>query len=153
MRRLCLASRPKHVELEHCRKPLDASGTLVAWRLDRLGRLLSDLVKIIVELEQGDIAFESLSEEIDMGSALGMLQFNVLAALAEFERYLIRERTLAGIIAAPARGRVGGRKPKLNDKQIREIRALLAGLVVQVKDIAARYSVSHSYLDGLSPVD
>lgn len=116
------------------------------WRLDRLGRSLSDLVKIIGELEQSGITFESLNEKIDTGSASGKLQFHVFAALAEFERNLIRERTLAGLTAARARGRVGGRKLKLKDKQIREIRALLADSAAQVKDIAARYGVSRTTL-------
>ncbi|CDS47968.1 DNA invertase [Polaromonas sp. CG9_12] len=136
----------QRVELEHCRKALRAGDTLVVWRLDRLGRSLSDLVKIIGELEQGGITFESLSEKIDTGSASGKLQFHVFAALAEFERNLIRERTVAGLTAARARGRVGGRKPKLNDKQIREIRALLADPAAQVKDIAVRYGVSRTTL-------
>jgi DNA invertase Pin-like site-specific DNA recombinase len=136
----------QRVELEHCRKALRAGDTLVVWRLDRLGRSLSDLVKIIGELEQGGITFESLSEKIDTGSASGKLQFHVFAALAEFERNLIRERTLAGLTAARARGRVGGRKLKLNDKQIREIRALLTDPAAQVKDIAARYGVSRTTL-------
>lgn len=134
------------IELEHCRKALRSGDTLVVWRLDRLGRSLSDLVKIIGELEQGGITFESLSERIDTGSASGKLQFHVFAALAEFERNLIRERTLAGLTAARARGRVGGRKPKLNDKQVREIRTLLADPAAQVKDIAMRYGVSRTTL-------
>lgn len=84
------------------------------------------LVKIIGELEQGGITFESLSEQSDTGRASGKLRFHVFAALAEFERNLIRERTLAGLTTARARGRVGEPKPKpkLSDKQILEIRAL-----------------------------
>ena len=136
----------QRVELEHCHKALRSGDTLVVWRLDRLGRSLSDLVKIIGDLEREGITFESLTEKIDTGSASGKLQFHVFAALAEFERNLIRERTLAGLTAARARGRVGGRKPKLNDKQIREIRALLADPTAQVKDIAARYGVSRTTL-------
>ena len=134
------------VELEHCRKALRSGDTLVVWRLDRLGRSLSDLVKIIAELERDGITFESLTEKIDTGSASGKLQFQVFAALAEFERNLIRERILAGLTAARARGRVGGRKHKLNDKQIREIRALLSDPAARVKDIAERYGVSRTTL-------
>ncbi|MBH2018485.1 MAG: recombinase family protein [Burkholderiales bacterium] len=134
------------VELEHCRKALRSGDTLVVWRLDRLGRSLSDLVKIIRDLEHQSITFESLSEKIDTGSASGKLQFHVFAALAEFERNLIRERTLAGLTAARARGRVGGRKRKLNEKQIREIKTLLSDPAAQVKDIAERYGVSRTTL-------
>ena len=106
----------QRIELEHCRKSLRSGDTLVVWRLDRRGRSLPDLVKIIGELERESITFESLTEKIDTGSASGKLQFHVFAGLAEFERNLIRERTLAGLTAARARGRVGGRKPKLNEK-------------------------------------
>jgi DNA invertase Pin-like site-specific DNA recombinase len=121
---------------------LRSGDTLVVWRLDRLGRSLSDLVKIISELEKDGITFESLGEKIDTGSASGKLQFHVFAALAEFERNLIRERTLAGLSAARARGRVGGRKPKLNEKQIREIKTLLADPAAKVAELAKRYGVS-----------
>ena len=136
----------QRVELEHCRKALRSGDTLVVWRLDRLGRSLPDLVKIIADLERDSIAFESLTEKIDTGSASGKLQFHVFAALAEFERNLIRERTLAGLTAARARGRVGGRKLKLSEKQIREIRVLLSDPAAQVKDIAERYGVSRTTL-------
>ncbi|WP_301291330.1 recombinase family protein [Klebsiella pneumoniae] len=112
-------------ELEQCRKALRAGDTLVVWRLDRLGRSLHDLVQIVAELEQRGVHFESLTEKIETGSASGKLQFHVFAALAEFERGLIRERTQAGLAAARARGRAGGRKPKLDDQQVREIKALL----------------------------
>jgi len=95
-------------ELEHCRKAVRSGDTLVVWRLDRLGRSLSDLVKIIGELEHDGVTFESLTEKIETGSASGKLQFHVFAALAEFERNLTRERTHAGLAAARARGRVGG---------------------------------------------
>jgi DNA invertase Pin-like site-specific DNA recombinase len=118
----------------------------VVWRLDRLGRSLADLVKIISDLEREGITFESLGEKIDTGSASGKLQFHVFAALAEFERNLIRERTLAGLSAARARGRVGGRKPKLSEQQIREIKSLLSDPTAHVNDIAKRYGVSRKTL-------
>jgi DNA invertase Pin-like site-specific DNA recombinase len=136
----------ERVELEHCRKALRSGDILVVWRLDRLGRSLSDLVKIIGELEQETISFESLCEKIDTSSASGKLQFHVFAALAEFERNLIRERTMAGLSAARARGRVGGRRHKLNEKQIREIKTLLNDPEAQVQDIAKRYGVSRTTL-------
>jgi DNA invertase Pin-like site-specific DNA recombinase len=133
-------------ELEHCLKALRTGDVLVVWRLDRLGRSLSDLVKIIDDLERQGIVFESLTEKIETGSAAGKLIFHVFAALAEFERNLIRERTHAGLTAARARGRVGGRKPVLDDKQKREIRALLKDPMITVKDVAARYGVSRTTL-------
>lgn len=137
------AERP---ELEQCRKALRAGDTLVVWRLDRLGRSLPDLVQIVADLEQRGIHFESLTEKIETGSAAGKLQFHVFAALAEFERGLIRERTHAGLAAARARGRSGGRKPKLAEKDVKEIRALWRDKSIPVADIARRYGVSRTTL-------
>lgn len=133
-------------ELEHCRKALRSGDTLVVWRLDRLGRSLPDLVRIVAELEQQSVGFESLTEKIETSSASGKLVFHVFAALSEFERNLIRERTQAGLAAARARGRSGGRKPKLDDKQVREIKALLRDPDINVADVARRYGVSRTTL-------
>lgn len=135
------AARP---ELEQCRKALRAGDTLVVWRLDRLGRSLPDLVQIVADLEQRGVHFESLTEKIETGSAAGKLQFHVFAALAEFERGLIRERTRAGLDAARARGRAGGRKPKLDAKQIRHIKALLRDPSTCVAELARDYGVSRT---------
>lgn len=137
------AERP---ELEQCRKALRTGDTLVVWRLDRLGRSLPDLVQIVADLERSGVSFESLNEKIETGSAAGKLVFHVFAALAEFERSLIRERTRAGLAAARARGRLGGRKPKLGEKQLREIKALLRDPDIQVADVARRYGVSRTTL-------
>lgn len=133
-------------ELEQCRKALRAGDTLVVWRLDRLGRSLSDLVRIVAELERDGIGFESLTEKIETSSAAGKLVFHVFAALSEFERNLIRERTQGGLVAARARGRSGGRKPKLDDKKLKEIRALLCDPSIHVADVAKRYGVSRTTL-------
>lgn len=133
-------------ELEQCRKALRAGDTLVVWRLDRLGRSLPDLVQIVTDLEQRGIGFESLSEKIETGSAAGKLIFHVFAALAEFERGLIRERTQAGLAAARARGRAGGRKPKLDEQRVREIKALLRDPDIQVSEVARRYGISRTTL-------
>ena len=143
------AARP---ELEQCRKALRAGDTLVVWRLDRLGRSLHDLVQIVAELEQRGVHFESLTEKIETGSASGKLQFHVFAALAEFERGLIRERTQAGLAAARARGRAGGRKPKLDDKQVREIRRLMTDPTIPVSQIAKSYKVSRTTIYKVAPV-
>lgn len=133
-------------ELEQCRKALRPGDTLVVWRLDRLGRSLPDLVQIVAELEKHGVYFESLAEKIETGSASGKLQFHVFAALAEFERGLIRERTQAGLAAARARGRAGGRKPKLDDQQVREIKVLLRDPDMKVAEVARRYGVSRTTL-------
>ena len=131
------ADRP---ELEQCRKALRPGDTLVVWRLDRLGRSLPDLVQIVADLERQGIGFQSVTEQIETGSAAGKLQFHVFAALAEFERKLIRERTRAGLIAARARGR----KPKLDAKQIRHIKALLRDPSTRVSELARDYGVSRT---------
>ena len=131
-------------ELAACLKALREGDTLVVWRLDRLGRSLPDLVRIVGELEQKGVSFESLTEKIETGSAAGKLQFHVFAALAEFERGLIRERTRAGLEAARARGRSGGRKPKLDAKQIRHIKALLRDPNTCVAELARDYGVSRT---------
>ena len=137
------ADRP---ELVHCLKALRNGDTLVVWRLDRLGRSLPDLVGIVSRLEQEGVGFESINERIETTSAAGKLIFHVFAALAEFERNLIRERTRAGLAAARARGRKGGRKPALEDAQVREIKALLKDPQIQVSTVAKRYGVSRTTL-------
>lgn len=144
------------LELEQCRKALRSGDTLVVWRLDRLGRSLPDLVQIVAELECLGIGFESLTEKIETNSAAGKLVFHVFAALAEFERSLIRERTHAGLAAARARGRSGGRKPKLGEKQVREIKALLRDPEIQVAAVARQYGISRTTLYkhvGSGPID
>lgn len=137
--------------LEQCRKALRPGDTLVVWRLDRVGRSLPDLVQIVVELEQRGIGFESLSERIETSSAAGKLVFDVFTALAEFERNLIRERTHAGLAAARARGRAGGRKPKLDAQQIHEINRLMTDPNISVNQIAKRYKVSRTTIYKVAP--
>jgi len=94
--------------------------TLLVWRLDRLGRSLIHLIETVSQLEERGIGFRSLQESIDTTSSGGRLVFQIFGALAEFERNLIRERTLAGLSAARARGRTGGR-PKALDATKREL--------------------------------
>lgn len=145
-REKCSGKSANRPELIACLKSLRSGDTLVVWRLDRLGRSLQDLVRIIADLEARSVIFESVTERIETGSATGKLVFHVFAALSEFERNLIRERTNAGLAAARSRGRVGGRPSKLSDKQIREIKLLLADPAASVTDIASQYSVSRATL-------
>ncbi len=88
--------------------------TLVVWRLDRLGRSLKHLIEIVTDLEARNVGLRSLQEGLDTSSSSGKLIFHIFGALAEFERNLIRERTQAGLLAARARGRKGGRPKTLN---------------------------------------
>ena len=138
-------------ELASCLKALREGDTLVVWRLDRLGRSLPDLVRIVGELEQKGVSFESLTEKIETGSAAGKLVFHVFAALAEFERNLIRERTRAGLVAARARGRAGGRKPKLTDAQIKEINEMVDAQKLPIGRIAELYGVSRTTIYKVAP--
>ena len=131
-------------QLEECLADLRDGDTLVVWRLDRLGRSLPDLVRIVTELVEKGVNFESLTEKIATTNASGKLMFHLFAALAEFERNLIRERTKAGLTAARARGRVGGRKPELDAKQIRHIKALLSDPKTSVTELARDYGVSRT---------
>ena len=98
--------------------------TLVVWRLDRLGRSLKDLIDWIKYFEEKGIAFESVQESINTKSSVGKLVFHLFGALAEFERNLISERTQAGLKAARARGRIGGRPKLLNDNKIKLLKSL-----------------------------
>jgi DNA invertase Pin-like site-specific DNA recombinase len=99
--------------LSHVRK----GDTLVVWRLDRLGRSLRHLIDTITDLSQRGIGFRSITENIDTTSSGGKLVFHIFGALAEFERDIIRERTNAGLQAARARGRLGGRPKALNSSK------------------------------------
>ncbi|MEZ5776512.1 MAG: recombinase family protein [Hyphomicrobiaceae bacterium] len=115
--------------LEACLRALRAGDTLIVWKLDRLGRSLRHLVATVQGLGERGITFKVLTgqgADIDTGTAAGKLVFGIFAALAEFERELIAERTRAGLTAARARGRKGGRRPKLSPTEIAGIRARLA---------------------------
>ncbi|WP_312530019.1 recombinase family protein [Comamonas sp.] len=132
--------------LEKCRKALKVGDTLIVWRLDRLGSDLPNLVKIVAELGQLGIGFESLTEKIKTTSATGVQISHVFAALSDFERNRIREHIQVGLTSARARGRAGGRKPKLDKKQVHEIKALLRDPDIQVAEVARRYGVSRTTL-------
>src|ERR1700675_3819746 len=99
--------------LDEALKYVREGDTLVVWRLDRLGRSLKHLIETVTALQSTGVAFQSITENINTSSATGQLVFHIFGALAEFERSLIRERTIAGVSAARARGRKGGR-PRLD---------------------------------------
>lgn len=108
------SSRP---ELERILEMIREGDALVVWRLDRLGRSLKHLIELFSQLEERRIGFRSLTESIDTTTPGGRLIFHIFGALAEFERNLIRERTKAGLAAARARGRRGGRPPILDSQK------------------------------------
>lgn len=99
---------------------------VIVWKLDRLGRSLRHLIDTVAILEERGVGFRSLTENIDTTTTGGRLVFHIFGALAQFERDLIRDRTMAGLAAARARGRKGGRKPKLSPEQIDKARTLAA---------------------------
>lgn len=138
-------------ELDHCVKAMRAGDTLIVWRLDRLGRSLSELVKFVEALEQRGIGFMSLTESIDCSGAAGRLVLHVFAALAEFERQLIQERTRAGLAAARARGRVGGRRKALTAEQEQQVRRLMSDPDVSPSRVAEQYGISRSTLYKYAP--
>lgn len=137
-------STAARLQLEECLAVLRQGDTLVMWRLNRLDRSVPDLVRIVGELERKGVGFRSLTESIDTSSAPGKLIFHLFAAIAEFERNLIQERTQAGLAAARARGRVGGRKPKLDAKRIRHIKTPLSDPNTSVAELAKDYGVSRT---------
>lgn len=118
------AARP---QLDAALNYLNAGDTLVVWRLDRLGRSLPHLVEVVRLLGDRQVEFRSLTEAIDTTSPSGRLLFHVAAAFAEFERDLIQERTRAGLAAARASGRVGGRPTVMTPDRLTAARTLLAG--------------------------
>jgi DNA invertase Pin-like site-specific DNA recombinase len=115
------ADRAELVRLFEALRPGD---TLVVWRLDRLGRSLKHLIQTVEQLETLGVAFQSVTEAIDTSTSGGKLVFHIFAALAEFERALIRERTQAGLKAARARGRQGGRPMTLSKEKLRMAQSL-----------------------------
>ena len=137
------ADRP---ELNRLRESLRSGDTLVVWRLDRLGRSLRDLIDWVKWLEETGVTLHSLNEQIDTSHHTGKLVFHLFAALAEFERDLIRERTLAGLAAARARGRLGGRKAKLNASDIRQLKAMHKDHSISIGEICERFGIAKTTL-------
>lgn len=111
-------------ELRRCLDYLNAGDVLVVWRIDRLGRSLTDIVTLVADLADRGVQFRSLTESIDTTTPGGELVFHIFAALAQMERRLISERTKAGLAAAKARGRVGGRPTVMTPERIEAARRM-----------------------------
>ena len=125
---------------------LRANDILVVWKLDRLGRSLLDLINTVKLLEKNNIGFKSLHEAIDTTTPSGQLFFHIFGALAEFERELIRERTKAGLTAARARGRLGGRPKKLSLQQREQMLEHYHGKQLSIDEICRLYRISSKTL-------
>ena len=133
-------------ELANALRALRAGDTLVVTRLDRLGRNLPHLIATVNALADRGVGFESLAERLDTTSAGGELIFHLFASMAQFERRLNSERTRAGLKAARARGRNGGRPPILSISQLRQAKRLLDDPEVTAREVAHTFGVSRSTL-------
>jgi DNA invertase Pin-like site-specific DNA recombinase len=133
--------------LEQALSHLRAGDTFVVWRLDRLGRSLKHLIETVTALREQHIAFQSITEHIDTATATGQLVFHLFGSLAEFERNLITERTIAGLSAARARGRKGGR-PKRNASasQVAMAKKLYADQTNSIREICRTLHISRATL-------
>lgn len=126
-----------------CLDDLRPGDTLIIWKVDRLGRNLGDLIDIVTTLAEREVGVKSLTNGIiDTTTAQGKLVFGIFALMAEYEAALIRERTLAGLLAARARGRSGGRKPKMTPEQINKAQRMYDSKQFTMAEIAASCGVT-----------
>jgi DNA invertase Pin-like site-specific DNA recombinase len=138
--------------LEQALKALRKGDVLVVYKLDRIGRSLPHLIQVVSELERREVGFRVLKGAIDTTTPAGKLVFHMFGALAEFERELIRERVQSGLEAARARGRTGGRPPKMTPSKLRMAMTLMADPQTIAREVAAQLGVSpatlYRYVDG-----
>ena len=129
-----------------------AGDALVVWKLDRIGRSLAHVVELVGALQAKGIGLKVLTGGIDTTSATGRLVFGIFATLSEFERDLIHERTMAGLAAARARGRTGGRPPLMTRAKLRTAMAMMADRGNAASDVAEQLGIStstlYAYVDG-----
>jgi DNA invertase Pin-like site-specific DNA recombinase len=133
-------------ELEALLKYIRRGDTLVVWRLDRLAGSVAELLRIIDSLRDRGVFFESLMERIETATAAGRAFMQMVGVFAESERNILVERTKAGVAAARARGRVGGRKPKLSKQKQAELKILLTDGSLSIESIAKSLGVSKTTL-------
>lgn len=141
-----LEDRPN---LQSCLKALRKGDTLVVWKLDRLGRNLKHLINIVYDLQSRDIGFKVLAgqgADIDTNTANGRLIFSIFASLAEFERELISERTKAGLLAARARGRNGGRKFKMTPTKLQLAQAAMKESATKISELCRELGITRQTL-------
>jgi DNA invertase Pin-like site-specific DNA recombinase len=141
--------KDKRPGLENCLKALRENDTLIVWKLDRLGRNLKHLISTVDDLNNRKIAFKVLTGQginIDTTTAAGKMIFSIFGAFAEFERELIRERTLAGLKAARARGRKGGRKFQLTKSQVRLAQVAMKNRDTSVMDLCKELNITRPTL-------
>ncbi len=134
--------RTERPGLEEAVAYLREGDILVVWKLDRLGRSVQHLIQTIKTLNERSIGFKSLQESVDTTTSGGKLIFHIFSALAEFERDLIQERTRAGLKAARARGRMGGRPPLLRSDQVKRMLARYDEEKLTVEEICKIFGIS-----------
>src|SRR5512144_874477 len=139
-------AKSEPIGLEEAMSHLREGDTLVVWRLDRLGRSLRHLIETITGLNNRKIGFKSITEAIDTTTSGGKLIFHIVGALAEFERDIIRERTQAGLNAARARGRKGGRPKSLTPKKAQMAQALYKDKNNTIDEICRTLHISRATL-------
>jgi len=135
-------AKEERIELAKAVDHLRSGDTFLVWRLDRLGRSLKHLIQTVENLEEKEVGFVSLQEGFDTTTNGGRLVFHIFGALADFERELIIERTKAGLEAARARGRKGGRREKLDDSQVRTLKSMYDSKNHSIAEIGRTFGVS-----------
>ncbi len=138
--------KEKRPELEAAMDYCREGDVLVVWRLDRLGRSIRELIELVGKLQERGVGFRSLQENIDTTTAGGKLVFHIFASLAEFERDLIRERTMAGLEAARARGRSGGRPKALDEKKLQLASRLMRSREMTIPEVCQAVGVGKTTL-------
>ena len=134
-------------ELQVLISKLRKGDIVIVWKLDRLGRSIRDLIDLVSSFRELGVEFVSLKDSIDTSTATGRFTFNVFASLAEFEREIIRERTMAGLAAAKARGRTGGRKPGLSKEAMnkaKQVKILFEKGDMPMEEIAKAFGISRA---------
>src|SRR5919199_242133 len=139
-------SQADRVGLQEAMQYVRPGDTLVVWRLDRLGRSLTHLITTISALQERQIGFRSITENIDTTTSGGKLIFHIFGALAEFERDIIRERTKAGLLAARVRGRRGGRPETLRGNKVAMAQALYNDKHYSIAEICKTLTISRATL-------
>jgi DNA invertase Pin-like site-specific DNA recombinase len=139
-------AKAERVGLDEALSHLREGDSLVVWRLDRLGRSLKHLIETITMLNERGIGFKSITEAIDTTTSGGKLIFHIFGALAEFERDIIRERTQAGLTAARARGRKGGRPKALTPKRAAQLQTLYNDKNRSIAEICRTLNISRATL-------
>jgi DNA invertase Pin-like site-specific DNA recombinase len=139
-------TRTNRPELARLLETARFEDVIVCWRLDRIARSLRHLIDIADDLRRRGVGLRSITEAIDTSTPAGRFLFNILGALGQMEREIIVERTRAGLAAAAARGRRGGRPPALDDAKIRAARAMLASGTMTASEVARQVGCAPSTL-------